>query len=39
MTEHAPGVRLGSTVHALWYLGWTAIPALALWARYRRLTS
>jgi ABC-2 type transport system permease protein len=39
ITDEAPAGQLGSTVHALWYLAWTAIPALVLRARYRRLTA
>jgi ABC-2 type transport system permease protein len=38
LTEEAPAKQLGSTVLSIWYVLWTAIPAIVLWWRYRRLT-
>jgi ABC-2 type transport system permease protein len=38
ITEEAPARALGSTILVSWWLAWTAVPALVLWWRYRRLT-
>jgi hypothetical protein len=37
VTEDAPARALGSATLVAWYLAWTAVPAAALWWRYRRL--
>jgi hypothetical protein len=39
LTEDAPAKRLGDTVLALWYLGWTLVMAFVLWRRYRRMSA
>lgn len=39
LTEEAPAKRLGDTVLALWYVGWTSVMAFSLWWRYRRLSA
>jgi ABC-2 type transport system permease protein len=39
LTREAAAKRLGDTVLALWYLGWTSVMAAALWWRYRRLAA
>jgi ABC-2 type transport system permease protein len=38
LTSEAPARELGSTILVSWYVVWTALPAAALWWRYRRLT-
>jgi ABC-2 type transport system permease protein len=38
MTEHAPARGLSETVRVAWYFGWTIVPGIVLWWRYRRLT-
>jgi ABC-2 type transport system permease protein len=37
LTEDAPARAFGPTVLVAWYLGWTIIPGVVLWWRYRRL--
>lgn len=39
LTEDAAARRLGDTVLALWYVGWTSLMALVLWWRYRRMSA
>jgi ABC-2 type transport system permease protein len=39
LTKVAAAKRLGDTVLALWYVGWTSVMAGALWWRYRRLSA
>ena len=39
LTREAAAKRLGDTVLALWYVGWTSVMAVALWWRYRRLSA
>ena len=39
LTKDAAAKRLGDTVLALWYVGWTSLMALVLWWRYRRMTA
>ena len=38
MTEHSPAGQLPAAVLVGWYLAWTILPGLVLWARYRRLS-
>jgi ABC-2 type transport system permease protein len=38
ITDEAPAGRLWRSTRILWWAGWTLIPGLILWARYRRLT-
>jgi ABC-2 type transport system permease protein len=38
LTEDIPGSKLSSAAKTIWYLGWTIVPSVILWARYRRLT-
>jgi ABC-2 type transport system permease protein len=38
LTEEAPARQLGAATLALWYVAWTLIPAIVLWARYRKLS-
>lgn len=37
LTKEAPAKRLGDTVLALWYAGWTTVMFATLWWRYRRM--
>jgi hypothetical protein len=37
ITQEAPAGTLADSVLVAWYLGWTLIPGLLLWARYRKL--
>lgn len=39
LTKGAPAKRLGDTMLALWYIGWTSGMAVALWGRYRRMSA
>ncbi|MGH9884376.1 MAG: ABC transporter permease subunit, partial [bacterium] len=39
LTKDAAAKRLGDSVLALWYVGWTSVMAVALWWRYRRLSA
>jgi ABC-2 type transport system permease protein len=39
LTKDAAAKRLGDTVLALWYGGWTSLLALVLWSRYRRMSA
>jgi ABC-2 type transport system permease protein len=38
LTEDAPASALPASLRAWWYVLWTALPALVLWYRYRKLT-
>ncbi|MBA2291643.1 MAG: hypothetical protein H0W15_04210 [Gemmatimonadales bacterium] len=38
ITEEAPAGELPAWVRVAWWFGWTVVPGLVLWARYRRLT-
>ncbi len=38
VTEDAPARELADWVRVLWFFGWTLIPGVILWARYRRMT-
>lgn len=38
LTEDAPAKAFGAVVLVAWYLAWTLVPGLVLWARYRRMT-
>ena len=38
LTEEIPGSKLSNAAKTIWYLAWTIIPGMFLWARYRRLT-
>jgi hypothetical protein len=38
MTEDAPARALPAVVRVVWYLGWTLVPGIVLWWRYRKLT-
>jgi ABC-2 type transport system permease protein len=37
LTEDAPARELSAAVRVGWWFGWTVIPGIALWWRYRRL--
>ena len=39
VTEEAPAGQLSETIRVTWWFLWTAIPALLLWHRYRRLSA
>ncbi len=38
ITKEAPAGELPAWVRVAWWFGWTVVPGLVLWARYRRLT-
>jgi len=38
VTKDAPAGTLPGAVLVGWYLAWTIVPGLVLWARYRRLS-
>ncbi len=38
ITSEAPAGELSAWVRVAWWFGWTVIPGMILWARYRRLT-
>jgi ABC-2 type transport system permease protein len=38
ITEDAPARGFPAWVLVAWYLAWTLVPGLVLWARYRRMT-
>ncbi len=38
VTKDAPAGKLPAAVLVGWYLAWTIVPGLVLWARYRRLS-
>jgi hypothetical protein len=38
ITSEAPARLLPAWVRVSWYFAWTLIPAVVLWARYRRLS-
>lgn len=38
LTQDAPATKLPAAVRVGWHVAWTAIPALTLWWRYRRMT-
>jgi hypothetical protein len=38
ITEEAPARKLARWIRIAWFIGWTLVPAAALWYRYRKLT-
>jgi len=38
ITEDAPARGFPAWALVAWYLAWTLVPGLVLWARYRRMT-
>jgi ABC-2 type transport system permease protein len=38
VTEEAPARKLPAAIRIGWYLGWTIVPSVLLWWRYRRMT-